>query len=127
MKIFSYNSKHKLIIGLLIIGYAAYHFNGKRTTANYDDSGKILQSGDFNNGKNHGLWIWFYPNGKRKMEGNFNMGKREGAWLTFNVNGRIISESFYINDQLNGVFSIWDYNGNLVKKTNYLNDKPIIK
>lgn len=125
MSIFSYNSKHKLIIGILIIGYAVYHFNGKRTTTKYYESGKTLQSGNFKNGKNHGLWLWYYPSGKRKMEGNFNLGKREGKWFTYNTNGSKASESNYVSDKLNGDFLTFDGEGKLIQTISYIDDTPV--
>ncbi|MCC7332369.1 MAG: hypothetical protein IT232_07160 [Flavobacteriales bacterium] len=122
MSIFRYHSKHKIIVGVLILSYAAYHFTGKRKEQTYYDNGNTLQSGSIKEGKNHGQWIWYYPNGKKKLEGSFNNGAREGVWKTYNENGKILTESHYLNDKLNGKYSIWDNEGNLVKEMNYIND-----
>jgi antitoxin component YwqK of YwqJK toxin-antitoxin module len=122
---FKYNSKHKLIIGVLIMLWAAYSFSGKRSNDTFDNEGHLLQTGNFKEGKNHGKWTWFYQNGAKKLEGSFNMGSREGVWITYNKNGSKITESNYRNDKLNGKHTIWDDNGNLVEVINYLNDERL--
>jgi antitoxin component YwqK of YwqJK toxin-antitoxin module len=101
---FKYNSKHKLIIGILIMLWAAYSFSGKRKNDTFDKEGKLMQTGNIKNGKNHGKWTWFYANGAKKLEGSFDMGSREGLWLTFDKNGDTLNKSFYLNDKLDGLF-----------------------
>lgn len=118
---FKYNSKHKLIIGVLIMLWAAYSFSGRRTNDTFDKNGKLLQTGNFKEGKNHGKWTWFYENGAKKLEGSFNMGSREGVWLTFDSNGDTLNKCFYIQDKLNGSFISYK-KGLPLDTTIYIND-----
>ncbi|MCB0379850.1 MAG: hypothetical protein KDD24_01250, partial [Flavobacteriales bacterium] len=118
---FKYNSKHKLIIGVLIMLWAAYSFSGKRTNDTFDKEGRLLQTGDFKEGKNHGKWTWFYENGKKKLEGSFNMGSREGVWLTYDKNGDTLNKSYYIQDKLDGPFITYK-KGLPIDTTIYIND-----
>ena len=124
MKLFSYNSKHKVIMGLLVVFWAAYLFSGKRKNDTFDKEGHLLQSGAFKNSKNHGKWVWFYPNGSKKLEGFFDMGSREGLWLTYDTNGDTINMGYYLNDKLNGPFIKYSY-GIPVDTVLYKNDVVI--
>lgn len=121
MKLFNYNSTHKLIVGVFIILWAAYSFSGLRNKDTFDKNGKLLQTGNFKNGKNHGRWTWFYENGKKKLEGSFDMGSREGMWLTFDKNGDTLNKSYYLNDKLEGLFIRYK-NGIPVDTLMYKND-----
>lgn len=121
---FKYNSKHKLIIGVLIMLWAAYSFSGKRGVDTFDKNGKLLQTGNFKEGKNHGRWTWFYESGAKKLEGSFDMGSREGMWLTFDKNGDTLNKSYYLHDKLNGPF-IKYINGQPKDTVVYLNDIEI--
>lgn len=121
MSIFRYNSRHKVVVGLLIIFYAAYSFTGEREPDVYDEKGNLKQTGSFRNGKNHGKWVWYYENRIKKLEGVFDNGVREGWWITFDKNGDTLNRSYYNNDKLNGL-SI-KYNLNIPKDTIvYIND-----
>lgn len=118
---FKYNSKHKLIIGVLIMFWAAYSFSGKRKNDTFDKQGHLLQTGNIKNGKNHGKWIWFYADGAKKLEGSFDMGSREGLWLTFDKNGDTLNKGYYVKDQLEGPFIKYK-NGLPVDTLMYKND-----
>ncbi len=127
MKLFSYNSKHKVVVGVLVILWAAYSFTGKRKTSIFSDSGQVLQSGSIKNGKNNGKWIWYYSNGNKKMEGNFNMGSREGEWITYDKNGKKLSKSNYENDKLEGLSVTYTSKGAAASTTLYSNDEIVKK
>jgi len=124
MSIFRYNSRHKIIVGLLVMFYAAYSFTGERKPDVYDEKGNLKQTGNFKNGKNHGKWTWFYENGKKKMEGLFDNGSREGCWITFEVNGDTLNKSYYKNDKLNGL-SIKYSKNEPIDSVDYINDLEI--
>ena len=47
-------------------------------------NGQIAQTGYFLNGKNHGLWTSYNPDGTKKAEGNFKNGKKVDAWFFWN-------------------------------------------
>ncbi|MBL1233722.1 MAG: hypothetical protein P1U44_07270 [Vicingaceae bacterium] len=127
MKLFYYNSKHKIIVGILIIFWAAYHFAGKRNTTAYYENGTPMYKGELKNGKNDGHWVWYYKNGKKKMEGNFKNGAREGLWYTYFPNGNISTECVYLNDQLNGNYLIRNENNETIKILTYKKDELVLK
>lgn len=123
MKLFNYNSRHKFITALIVVGWAVYHFTGGRETINYHTNGNVSQTGDFKDGKNHGLWIWFYDNGKKQMQGAFQKGTRTGKWEFWDKEGNKIKESMYENDLLNGKSIFWDKEGNIIEVKHYIKDK----
>ncbi|MGE0561361.1 MAG: toxin-antitoxin system YwqK family antitoxin [Flavobacteriales bacterium] len=111
-------------MGALVMLWAAYSFSGKRTNDTFDKEGRLLQTGNFKEGKNHGKWTWFYQNGRKKLEGSFNMGSREGVWLTFDKNGDTLNKSYYIQDKLNGPFITYK-KGSPIDTTIYINDVEV--
>ena len=124
---FRYNSYHKIIIGIVIIGWAVFHFSGDSLSGGRYSNGQIKRSGGFENGRNHGKWIWYYENGQRKMEGTFKYGKRNGIWITWDKNGNRLTQGNYEDDRLNGAFIRWDTKGNKVEHLIYKNDVLIEK
>ena len=71
---FRYHSYHKIIVGLIIIGWAGFHFAQRDAIGIYYDTGKLKRSGSAEKGKNHGVWTWYYENGTEKMKGVFENG-----------------------------------------------------
>jgi antitoxin component YwqK of YwqJK toxin-antitoxin module len=125
MSSFRYNSNHKLIVGIAIVLWAAFHFSGNNDKQNFFSNGQVKRVGGYSHGKNHGSWIWYYENGNKKMQGTFNNGKRTGIWLIWDRNGTKTTESNYLNDRLNGEFTRWDSNGNITERLLYQGDKII--
>ena len=83
MSVFRYDSYHKVIAGILVILVSATGFYLRDREKPKFDNGQAKQIGNQVDGRNHGLWIWYFPNGKKKMQGTFVHGKREGIWITF--------------------------------------------
>ncbi len=124
MSLFSYNSKHKVVVGLLVIGASAAGFYMRDREKPKFDNGQAKQVGSQVDGRNHGMWIWYFPNGKKKMQGAFEHGEREGIWITFSAYGDTISKATYKKDRLNGKYIIFE-NGTLTKTLIYSDDKLI--
>ena len=56
-----------------------YHANGKT----------IWSKGKIKDGKPHGYWEWYRPDGTRKRSGTFKHGEPIGEWTTYDINGKI--------------------------------------
>ena len=124
---FHYNSSHKIITGIIIILWAAFHFTARDSDAARYDNGQIKYSGSVVNDLNHGRWTWYYENGKRRMEGQFDRGKRQGIWTTWGSDGTKLTEGMYVNDRLNGEYTQWNAEGKEVSRIHYVNDVPVDK
>lgn len=117
------NFRHfRLIMYGLILCYiwVQYEFgSGNRSYSN----GQPKISGQHVNGKDQGVWTWFYPNGKKQMQGEFQNGKRIGTWIIWDSSGNKLSESHYEDDKLNGSFIRWHSNGKKESEGVYQNDR----
>ena len=58
----------------------------------YYPSGKIESRGEFKDDTIIGKWAWYYEDGAIKEEGFYKKGEREGKWVTYNENGIIKSQ-----------------------------------
>lgn len=117
---FNYNSYHKIITAVILIVWSIAHFSKKENNRSYTN-GQPKKSGQLVNGKNQGLWVWYYEGGQKKMEGYFDKGQRNGKWTTFNKKGDTLSQSEYHNDQLNGTVTYWQ-NNRIINRKAYKND-----
>jgi antitoxin component YwqK of YwqJK toxin-antitoxin module len=46
-------------------------------------------------GLKHGLWKWYYANGKLLYEGEYLNGKYHGLWKKYNLDGTLKSIEYY--------------------------------
>lgn len=120
---YSYNSYHKVITGVIIVGWAIFHFSQRSTEDSpVYDNGQVICSGEKINSLNEGVWTWYFEDGSIQMKGNFSRGKRTGTWKTYSKDGNLISESNYENNKLNGPSFKYDEHGHTVSEVMYKND-----
>lgn len=98
MRIFKYRyqSYHKPITALiiLVVIWIFYYFSDSGEHKFYPN-GQMIYDGATLNNQNHGLWTWWYENGKKEMQGHFEFGKRVGVWYTWDRAGILRSEGMY--------------------------------
>ena len=59
-------------------------------TIKYHANGKTMWSKGKNvDGKPHGYWEWYRPDGTKKRSGYFNMGISVGDWTTYDQGGKV--------------------------------------
>jgi len=122
--LFKYNSYHKIILGGLIVLWAIFHFAVREPDNSYSN-GQSKRVGQVENGKNDGVWTWYYPSGNKRIQGTFVEGKREGLWTTWNEGQIIIQTCEYQNDKLNGPLITFSEQGKEISKIDYVNDVRI--
>lgn len=127
MSVFRYNSNHKVIIGFLIVIISAVGFYLRDREKPKYENGQAKQVGSQVDGRNHGMWIWYFANGSKKIQGRFVHGKREGVWVTFSEHGDTLSKATYANDKLNGRYSVYDTQNKVVQILMYKDDRVIEK
>ena len=85
------NCETEIIEGLVYKNDKLY--TGK--CAFYDDNnGGMISSHQFNNGKFHGKWRFYYPNGQLQTVGKFDNGLRIGKWNYYHENGKKSQTSY---------------------------------
>ena len=66
--------------GLFYENFSVVPFTGK-TTGNVQ--------GTFRNGKKHGPWVTYHPDGEIESKGTFKNGKKDGPWARYYENGQL--------------------------------------
>jgi antitoxin component YwqK of YwqJK toxin-antitoxin module len=67
----------------------------------YYSNGKLCYKGTYVNGQHHGLWEHYYSNGQLCYKGTCVNGKRYGLWKYYNEDGTIKKQIFlskYFNE-----------------------------
>ncbi len=73
-------------------------------------------------GVNHGLWQYYFENGRLNMAGNIEGSSREGKWQFYYENGALKSEGNFDDDKKNGIWNYFYEDGTLKAQAFYKND-----
>ena len=73
----------------------------------------------FTNGKEHGTWKKFFPNGKLKGIRQYDNGKKTGEYIAWWDNGNRMVDYLFANDEYNGTCKEWNRDGIMIKEMNY--------
>lgn len=76
----------------------------------FDDQGRLRIKGSYRKNKKHGVFLYYFEDGKCAEAGRYVDDRRFGKWQTFHANGRIASESYYNHGHF--VSAVWDPFGN---------------
>lgn len=78
------------------------------------------------NGKEQGLFHYFYANGSLESKGSYANGKKNGLWLNFWPNGFMKDSINYIEDQPIGIYKSWYSDGGISDSVNHYNDSMAV-
>ena len=114
---------------LEIIGDAlneiAYHkgspYTGKRYGLHLN--GQKSMEGNYKDGKEDGLWVWWYENGQKEAEVNWKNGKQDGLHLNWYENGQKAAEGNNKDGKFDGLHLEWYKNGQKAVEANYKDGK----
>jgi len=70
-------------------------------------------------GKEHGTWKQFYPDGRLKEERYFSQGKKEGKYQAWWPDGQPRLTYHFHNGEYEGTCREWNAKGVLIKEMNY--------
>ena len=82
------------------VKYEVYHYTGQKAA-----------EGTYKDGKEDGLWTYWWKNGKKESEGTFKDGKKDGKWTDWYENGQKKEEETYKDGVKDGLFTDWYENG----------------
>ncbi|MDX2171670.1 MAG: toxin-antitoxin system YwqK family antitoxin [Bacteroidota bacterium] len=90
-------------------------------TANYYyASGKLMESGVFENGEKNNQWTLYSEKGSILAIAYYNKGKKTGTWLVYDENGKKRYEMSYTNGDKTGVWTNWGDDGSIVSTKSYV-------
>ena len=90
-------------------------------------TGKVITKKDRNyylNGKPHGKWLTFYPNGNLKSIEGWRDGKLFGKYILYQEDGTKIFETTYLNGKDNGDYFLFHENGQIQVQGKFKNGIP---
>ena len=86
----------------------------------FHPNGAVSREESYNKeGKAHGEWKLYYPNGAKRATFYFKEGVREGKYTTYFENGKVNITGEYKNDKQTGVWKTFDEKGKLKKEENF--------
>jgi len=135
----------KLIIGLLLFGlFFSCTQKTKKVTKKFADGTPKMEQyfqkdslikevtfynnqqkryeGTYRNGKKHGKWVYWYPNGNVWSEGFFYLGENDSTRITYHENGLKYYSGKYRKGERTGIWKFWDEKGNFIKQVDYTDD-----
>ena len=74
-------------------------------------------------GRQQGMWKYYYPDGSMKAEGSFKDGLRDGTWIFYYANKQIQQQGAYLKSQPEGNWKWFYPNGKLLREENFKNGK----
>jgi len=95
-----------------------YHYSDASNYAvtNYFQSGTVMETGRFVNGKMDGTWISYHESGLRSGEAFYALGQKTGEWKMFDETGSVRYKLLYANNKLVNA-SNFDSSGKAIAET----------
>ncbi len=84
-------------------------------------SGKLMETGSFENGVKNGKWTRYNESGVTVGLAIFNAGKKNGTWLVWDDTGNKLFEMHYSNGEKTGTWYNWDPSGQLISSKDFSN------
>ena len=101
--------------GIEIVKHEEYYYTGQKAS-----------EGTYFNGKEDGLWTYWYENGQKRWEGTVKNGQRKGLWTYWHENGQKGSEVTYMGREEAGLQTnfhldkeCWNEYGNICECDEY--------
>ena len=93
-------------------------------TVGLTSEGKVSFEGEMKNGKPHGEWTTFFPDGRPRWKGNKNEGVSHGPFTMWYQDGRKKMEGNYENGKKHGLSTMWHLNGSKWREQRHIQGEP---
>jgi antitoxin component YwqK of YwqJK toxin-antitoxin module len=117
------NCEVEIINGLVYKDNVLY--TGKCAYYDYN-TGNMVSSHEYNKGKFHGKWKFYFENGQLETVGNFDNGLRIGKWNYYYQNGEKSQISVYLNGKKHGIWKVFDQDGKITSEHEWKDGVAII-
>jgi|GEM_PF-712059 len=97
-------------------------FHGKWETFYADSINKISDEGNYQNDRQQGKWVYWFPDGTKYKECFYNRDLLDSLYTEWHPNGNKYVEGFYEKNCRNGRWVQWDSSGRTVEELDYTND-----
>ena len=84
-----------------------------------DTDGSRIFEGEFKDGKEIGVFKYYYPDGKLKIRNTFTIPGRYCSHEAFDNQGRLIAKGFYDQQNRDSVWLFYNEEGKLIKRSSY--------
>ncbi len=85
----------------------------------YYASGKLMETGTFDNGQKDGKWLRYNEAGITIGLAVYNMGKKNGTWIVWDDAGKKRFEMHYHMNEKTGIWYSWDEKGEVISTKDY--------
>jgi hypothetical protein len=85
----------------------------------YDGAGRRVDEGEYLEGRMHGNWTTWHPNGVKQAEGYYSNGEPIGFHTSWHDNGEIAVTMNYMDGKPDGIWVYRDSTGRIVKKVHW--------
>jgi len=92
-------------------------FNGEAKY--YYASGKLMETGIFENGQKDGKWLRYNESGLTVGLAIYNLGKKNGTWIVWDDAGKKRFEMHYYMGEKTGTWSNWNESGELISSKDF--------
>lgn len=79
-------------------------------------NGTLQVKGEVLQGKRHGIWTTWRPNGMKWSENTYNLGVLEGKTVSYYENGQVHYIGYYKNDEKEGKWIFFNEEGEQIKE-----------
>ena len=109
-----------LFLLLIIFGCQQKTKKPDVSIAYYPDTHDTLSVQLYLDGKEHGRWVKYHPDGSLMEERFFDHGKKTGIMKGWWANGQLQSLYHFYNDEYEGECSDWNDKGVLIRRMHYI-------
>ena len=92
----------------------------------YPGGKQLLATGQFHEGKRHGEWTYYHPNGEIAKQGEYHHAQLDGPWSYFRPDGTLQRAENYQAHQRHGTWKHYDSDGQTVlREETYEHDERV--
>ena len=99
-----------------IVAQGTYRY-GKEWDGSFISYEVLAERGEFrvirayHQGKRHGSYTWYFPNGTVMVSGNYERDQRSGSYVDYNADGKIQQQGYFTNNERDSLWVLFVEDG----------------